>query len=221
MIFGRRVSTEPMRCSCGWRGELRQAVHGYTRGLDGDSEISSTCPVCGEEVTSVPFGDLLPTHRPVLLRIATRMVRNSSAAEDLVQEALMRAWKSQAQYRRECSLRTWLTRILLNVVYEQQRRWESRIARNSVEVCEWHAVASGESLFESAYLDELRRFADSVVPKLSLKLQSAYAQVLRGEIPTKRGEKTRKHRLMLKLSRAVERRRAAAQTQPAMTGKAA
>lgn len=57
-----------------------------------------------------------------LLRFARRLTSDPSAAEDLVQETLMRAWRAFDQFRGGTNARAWLFRILLNTFYGQGRK---------------------------------------------------------------------------------------------------
>lgn len=57
-----------------------------------------------------------------LLRFARRLTSDSSAAEDLVQETMMRAWRGFDQFRGGTNARAWLFRILLNTFYGQGRK---------------------------------------------------------------------------------------------------
>jgi len=57
-----------------------------------------------------------------LLRFARRLTSDSAAAEDLVQETLMRAWRGFDQFRGGTNARAWLFRILLNTFYGQGRK---------------------------------------------------------------------------------------------------
>ncbi len=57
-----------------------------------------------------------------LLRFARRLTSESAAAEDLVQETLMRAWRGFDQFRGGTNARAWLFRILLNTFYGQGRK---------------------------------------------------------------------------------------------------
>jgi RNA polymerase sigma-70 factor (ECF subfamily) len=57
-----------------------------------------------------------------LLRFARRLTSDLSAAEDLVQETLMRAWRGFDQFRGGTNARAWLFRILLNTFYGQGRK---------------------------------------------------------------------------------------------------
>ena len=56
-----------------------------------------------------------------LYRIARSVVRDDSEAEDIVQEAYGRAFKSLSEFRGESSLSTWLERIVLNEALGRRR----------------------------------------------------------------------------------------------------
>lgn len=57
-----------------------------------------------------------------LLRYASSIVRDSVLAEDLVQEALARAWERRDSFRGEATPATWLHRILHNLAVDHARR---------------------------------------------------------------------------------------------------
>ena len=59
---------------------------------------------------------------PRLLRFAARLTRNMPAAEDLVQETLLKAWRSFHQFRNGSNARAWLFRILINAFYGEGRK---------------------------------------------------------------------------------------------------
>src|SRR5690349_19546350 len=59
-------------------------------------------------------------HAKALLRTAMRISPDRAAAEDLVQEALLRAWKYFGQFEPGTNAKAWLFRIMLNV---SNRRW--------------------------------------------------------------------------------------------------
>jgi len=61
-----------------------------------------------------------------LLRQGIALCRDFSAAEDLVSETLVQAWKSLATYNGTCRLSTWLYAILLHRYHKSLRAARSR-----------------------------------------------------------------------------------------------
>jgi RNA polymerase sigma-70 factor, ECF subfamily len=68
------------------------------------------------------FERIVMPESPTLLRFALRLTRDMPAAEDLVQETLLRAWRGFRQFRTGTSARAWLYRILVNAFHEQARK---------------------------------------------------------------------------------------------------
>ena len=60
--------------------------------------------------------------RPRLMRVALRVVKNQADAEDVLQEAVWRAFQKLDGYRGEGALSTWLTRITINQAIAHLRR---------------------------------------------------------------------------------------------------
>jgi RNA polymerase sigma-70 factor, ECF subfamily len=60
-------------------------------------------------------------HSQSLLRVARRLTTHS-AAEDLVQDCLLLAWRNFHQFERGTNARAWLFRILFNVFYAEGRK---------------------------------------------------------------------------------------------------
>ncbi len=60
------------------------------------------------------FEDVCPALAPAVLRVAAALV-GSSQAEDVAQEAMLRAWRSWSELRDVTSARPWLLRITVNV----------------------------------------------------------------------------------------------------------
>jgi len=74
-------------------------------------------------------------HMDSLLRSARRITRNQSDAEDLVQEALVRAYRAWHTYQAGTNCRAWLMRILSNLaVTEYRHRSRSPIDVNVDDV---------------------------------------------------------------------------------------
>lgn len=59
-----------------------------------------------------PFRPGIEAQRPVLYRIAYAWCHDATLADDLVQEALSKAWARRAQLRDESALKTWVVSIM-------------------------------------------------------------------------------------------------------------
>ena len=57
-----------------------------------------------------------------LYRTASRLTRNPDDAEDLVQDAVLKGWRSFEQFQGGSSFKTWITRILINLYLD---RWKA------------------------------------------------------------------------------------------------
>ena len=65
---------------------------------------------------------IIRQHNRRLFRVARSMIRDDGEAEDMVQEAYLRAFSSLANFRGQSSLSTWLTRIVVNEALQRHRR---------------------------------------------------------------------------------------------------
>jgi RNA polymerase sigma-70 factor (ECF subfamily) len=71
------------------------------------------------------FRELTQRYNRRLFRVARGVVRDDAEAEDIVQEAYLRAYARLAGFRGECRFSTWLTRIVLNAAIGRIRRRRS------------------------------------------------------------------------------------------------
>src|SRR5215471_786736 len=71
-----------------------------------------------------PIAQLFETMRPELLRFAHWLARDRALAEDIVQEALLRAWRSRDALKNPGAVRAWLLTIVRREharLYERKR----------------------------------------------------------------------------------------------------
>jgi RNA polymerase sigma-70 factor (ECF subfamily) len=61
--------------------------------------------------------------------LAYRMVRSRSDAEEIAQDAFIRAWRGMAEFRGEASFMTWLYRILVRLALDRSEVLKTRRAR--------------------------------------------------------------------------------------------
>ncbi len=71
------------------------------------------------------FADVVRNHQDLVFQVALRVVGDSPSAEDVAQEAFVRAYRALKSYRpdrvRELHLRPWLARISLNLARNHVR----------------------------------------------------------------------------------------------------
>lgn len=103
------------------------------------------------------FGVLMRRFNRRLYRLARAIVANDADAEDALQDAYLNAFRSLRGFRGECSLSTWLSRLVMNECLQMMRRDARR--QNVIPMIqspadrELEAVPSGEIGSPSATAD--------------------------------------------------------------------
>ena len=72
------------------------------------------------------FDVLVRRYDQAVLRLALHMLGNEQDAQDVHQEAFLKAYRHLGNFRFECSFYTWLYRIVTNLCLDQLRRRKSR-----------------------------------------------------------------------------------------------
>jgi RNA polymerase sigma-70 factor (ECF subfamily) len=71
-----------------------------------------------------------------LFRVARAVVRDEAEAEDVLQEAYLRAFAAIGGFRGEAGVATWLTRIVLNEAHGRLRRRKSTVGLDALEAAQ-------------------------------------------------------------------------------------
>ncbi|PKO15268.1 MAG: RNA polymerase subunit sigma [Chloroflexi bacterium HGW-Chloroflexi-10] len=79
------------------------------------------------------FAELVQVHQQFVFNLALRATNHQEEAEDLAQEAFIRAWRYLPTFRAESSFRTWLYRIVMNLVYDRYPRIKHDLAAISID----------------------------------------------------------------------------------------
>ena len=153
------------------------------------------------------FDRIVSVYHPDMYRFAVWLSRDKGVAEDVVQEALLRAWKSLDALRDEAAAKQWL----LTIVRRENARFFERRRLETVDVD--NLTPSQEALLAEApdeQLDDLRqaifKLDDDYREPLVLQVLMGYST---NEIAELMGLKqgailTRLHRARLKLKESVQ-----------------
>lgn len=87
------------------------------------------------------FTWLVGQHHATLVRLALRYVRDFAVAEEVAQDTWLHVLKGLPRFQFRSSLRTWISRILINRARTRARRERSMPFSDA-----WSAVLSGEPL---------------------------------------------------------------------------
>ncbi len=101
------------------------------------------------------FTELVRIHQHDVYTLASRLVRDPELAEDVSQEALIRAWRALPRFRGDCKFSTWLHRIVVNAAWSMRR---SQLRHRAASLGEVHAEpeAIGDSPHDLATVSAMR-----------------------------------------------------------------
>lgn len=146
----------------------RQAMPGFSENVTEAELISGA--VNGD---GTAFEAIMRRHNQLLFRTARSIVRHDAEAEDVVQEAYLRAWRALGTYRSESKLSTWLVRITTNEALGRMRRKTAQIIPLEV------AMISPEPEIQAALTDEPDRGPEHSVMRVQMrKLMEARIDLL-------------------------------------------
>jgi RNA polymerase sigma-70 factor (ECF subfamily) len=131
----------------------------------GSVPVSRVAPTEDPELKERFERDVLPL-LPNLYSAALRLTRNPSDAEDLVQEAYLRAYRGFGGFREGTNLRAWMYRILTNTfINSYRKRQREPVTVPEDETPDWYLYEKlGESGAEaSAEAEVLDRIPDEDV----------------------------------------------------------
>ena len=128
--------------------------------------------------TKEAFQRLAAAELPALYSLARRLVRDG--AEDLVQETLIRAYRSFGTLKEDEAARRWLKSILVNVFRDELRKRARTVEELSVESVDdfslYRTLVEVDPLpySDSLHLDFMRAFGTDDVRDVLLRLPEIY-----------------------------------------------
>jgi RNA polymerase sigma-70 factor (ECF subfamily) len=113
------------------------------------------------------FERIYRKHVDRIYSLCTRMVGDRSRAEELTQDAFVRAWEKLDQFRGDSAFSTWLHRLAVNVVLNDRQTEKRRRDRHDDSIEDVDAVPLGET-------------KSVPMPGLSIDLERAIAKLPAG-----------------------------------------
>lgn len=122
------------------------------------------------------FETLFERHKTMAYRFAYQMTSRRDDAEDIVQEAFVRAYQNLHRYRDEAKFTTWLLRIVTNLCTDQARMTHRRTnleQQQAADSLDWMTIGTTEDPNENLEQDRRRealRKALSALPEHHRKM---------------------------------------------------
>lgn len=117
-----------------------------------------------------------------LYGVALRMTRNPADAQDLVQDAYMKAYQAFGSFKEGTNLKAWMYRILTNTYINSYRKAQRRPTESSAEdMTDWQLAetAKHDSVgLESAEVEALKNIPDKRIQDALMSLGEDYRMVV-------------------------------------------
>jgi RNA polymerase sigma-70 factor (ECF subfamily) len=153
--------------------------------VNADAAAGANSPSQQEAAANrVRFEEEALKHLDALYRTALRMTRNPSDAEDLVQDALVRAYRFYDRFEPGTNFRAWLFKILTNTYINSYRRKQGRPQESSLEDTEdfflYNQLSDGagervtdveDTVLDRLGADAIQRAIDQLPPQFRTTVQ--------------------------------------------------
>ena len=151
-------------------------------------EVDTDAPTIDGRIRE--FLETAERRRPQLLRMARRMTQSNEDAEDILQEAFMKAFKALAKFRGESQMSSWLGAIVQNTAHEHLRSRRGRVflsieylCKKDNEVVEIDLPDPGKNPEEIWASKEMENILREEVGKLGLVCRRAIEMCVLDERP--------------------------------------
>jgi RNA polymerase sigma-70 factor (ECF subfamily) len=119
------------------------------------------------------FTVLMDRHFFTVKRTIRSMVWNTTDADDIIQEVLLKVWRNLSTFRSEASFRTWMTRVAINEALQLFRRERYHSRCQSA-----HNLDAFASFWDTPHQHLDRRETTQTVRKAMARLPEKYRRVL-------------------------------------------
>ena len=112
------------------------------------------------------FRQLVLEHSHAMFRLAWRLSGDETAAEDIVQEAFIKAWRKIGDFRMDASFKSWLHRITVNTAMDYLRKHVRRKQFETQEP-EWEGIDHAAEISDTGTQIDISRQTQVAMMDLS------------------------------------------------------
>lgn len=124
---------------------------------------------------SAAFSELMTLHERRMYAVALRICANREDAQDCLQDAMLRIYRSLGSFKGQSSFSTWVYRITTNTCLDELRRRKSRNAASLDNLLEngWSPSDNDNVPEKYALASEQRRTIERAIAELPEDMRSA------------------------------------------------
>jgi RNA polymerase sigma-70 factor, ECF subfamily len=115
------------------------------------------------------YGALVQQHQTMIRAVTFRMTGSLDDAEELAQDAFVRAYQQLGSFAGDSKFSTWLCRIAINLSLD----WRRRESRREAVHAQWAGDAAAERGGNAGFPDELSRQVQAALNRLPAKQRAA------------------------------------------------
>lgn len=121
------------------------------------------------------FSELMTMHEKRMYAVALRMCANREDAQDCLQDAMLRVYRSIGGFKGQSSFSTWVYRITMNTCLDELRRRKTRSASSLDTMLEggWSPTDGENGPEKQAVASEQRRVLNRAIADLPEDMRSA------------------------------------------------
>lgn len=112
------------------------------------------------------FEALVNTHAQLVYNLAFRVVNDPYEAEDLAQEAFLRAWQGLPRFRGQARFSTWLYRIVTNLCYNRLPRMRRELMAMEPDERATYLPDERQEVERTLLSDELSAYLHQAIAEL-------------------------------------------------------
>lgn len=127
----------------GWQPHLSPNPRPFRTGIQSKTRVSTNVPARVQDAELISeaqkgsreaFESLVRRYDHAVLRLALHLTGSEQDAQDIHQEAFLKAYRHLGSFRFECSFYTWMYRIVTNLCLDMLRRKKTRREDSSIVV---------------------------------------------------------------------------------------